>query len=230
MRIASLSEAAAKLQVLPAAALLLLALPLAVTRGACTLGAACGASRDIPVLVYTAAEWLALGVLLLWMRRRAIPFAALTWTRPRGADRAWGAAGCLFGVFVVYPVAQGINVALGVPMFEKMQHPTLTPPGFAIQFLYAVVSAPLVEETLFRAYAINFLRARGLHAVPASLLALLAFAAIHWPAFGPGGALFIALWALPLSALYLWRGTLAGPALMHAMNNVLAYFIFPLLS
>ena len=54
---------------------------------------------------------------------------------------------------------------------------------------------------------------------------VVAFAVIHLPNFGVGGAVFILLWGPLPTALRLWFDNLTGAWLMHTANNLFAYVI-----
>src|SRR5207248_2367272 len=114
---------------------------------------------------------------------------------------------------------------LGLSFSDHLQHAHLTPAGIAIQAFYAVAVAPFAEETLFRGFALTYLRARGLAVPAAALIQLVAFAAIHIPGFGPGGGVFILIWATIPTALYLARASLAPGWLMHTANNTWVYLV-----
>lgn len=228
MHISVLSADTRSLAALPAFALVLLILPVFTTGVLCTAAIECADSKDAAALAYALVSWAAVGLLLLWMRGRGVPFSALGWRRPARQDWIWAFVACLIGIFAVYPLAQFFNGLLGLSFGKTLQVPTLTWTGIVIQLFYAVITAPLTEETLFRGFAIGHLRARGWLLLPACGLPLTVFALVHWPGFGAGGVLFIALWAVLPTVLYLLRGNLAAPALMHAMNNLLAYIVFPL--
>jgi membrane protease YdiL (CAAX protease family) len=104
-----------------------------------------------------------------------------------------------------------------------------SPGPVVLQIFYAVVAAPLCEETLFRGFTLTTLRAHGLSSRTAAATSLAAFALIHVSGFGVGGAIFIALWGTIPTALFLARGSLAPGWMMHTANNTWAYLLYPAL-
>jgi membrane protease YdiL (CAAX protease family) len=168
---------------------------------------------------------VAIALLACVARRHRLSSASFGWHVVRPGDLRWAIAGALVGVLIVYPVAAGINAVLGTPMDQSPLHPSTGPSGYAVQLLFAVVVAPIAEETLFRGLLLTWLRARGRGAFVAAAWSLAAFAAIHLPAFGVGGVVFITLWGVIPSALYLIRGSLTPSWLAHTMNNAWAYLV-----
>jgi len=63
----------------------------------------------------------------------------------------------------------------------------------------------------------------------AAIASVVAFAAIHLPHFGVGGAIFIALWSVPVVALFLVFEDCTATTVMHMLNNTFAYIVVPLL-
>ena len=139
--------------------------------------------------------------------------------------RELGAAALSFvGGLVVYQVATRINAVLGTPM-EGMNYALLDPVALTLVVFGAVIVAPLAEEVLFRGLLLGHLLDRGYSPVVAGLAVVVAFAVIHLPNFGVGGAVFILLWGTLPTALRLWFDNLTGAWLMHTANNLFAYVI-----
>jgi membrane protease YdiL (CAAX protease family) len=91
------------------------------------------------------------------------------------------------------------------------------------------LSAACTEEVIFRGFGTGYLIARGLSPLVGGALTLLAFAAIHFPAFGIGGTIFILFWGTIPTVLYIQRASLAPGFIMHELNNFVVYIILPLL-
>jgi membrane protease YdiL (CAAX protease family) len=75
--------------------------------------------------------------------------------------------------------------------------------------------AGLSEEVVFRFYLINLFLLRRRSLATAVLLSTLIFAAIHW-SYGPGITIFAALAGLIFASLYIAKGNLALPVIVHA--------------
>jgi membrane protease YdiL (CAAX protease family) len=139
--------------------------------------------------------------------------------------RELGAAALSFvGGLVVYQVATRINAVLGTPM-EGMNYALSDPVALTLVVFGAVIVAPLAEEVLFRGLLLGHLLDRGYSPVVAGLAVVVAFAVIHLPNFGVGGAVFILLWGPLPTALRLWFDNLTGAWLLHTANNLFAYVI-----
>lgn len=125
---------------------------------------------------------------------------------------------------LAFQVATWINGVLGTSM-SGMDYALGDPATLAMVIFGAVLVAPVAEEVLFRGLLVGYLLDRGISPVVAGLIAVLAFAVIHLPNFGMGGAVFILLWAPLPTALRLRFENLTGAWLMHAANNLFAYVI-----
>jgi len=98
-----------------------------------------------------------------------------------------------------------------------------------ILVLYAVISAPICEETFFRAYGISCLRGLTNRTWLAVLISLLGFGAIHLLSFGLRGFIEIGIiWGILPSFLYLWRKNIYPGIIMHSLSNLFFYIIVPL--
>jgi membrane protease YdiL (CAAX protease family) len=211
---------------IPVASLLLLFVPIALTLVGCKTGAcahAPGGSR----LVYAAANWIGLALLAIVLRRRGITLHDIGFRRPPAGWWKLSLAGLAVGGFVVYPLAQGINALLGLQMRSGLMVGKVGVGVIVVQLLYAVITAPIAEETLFRGFALTTLRAKGLGVFAASLLTVIAFAAIHFPGYGAGGVVFVFLWAWILTFLYVRTRSLVPGIVMHMLNNAWAFLFVP---
>lgn len=92
-------------------------------------------------------------------------------------------------------------------------------------FLWAVVAAPICEETCFRGYLISTLEGR-FEILVVVALSIILFALYHLP-IGVGAFIHILFWAPFPLILFLWTNSLYPGMLMHALNNLLAYVILP---
>jgi membrane protease YdiL (CAAX protease family) len=185
-----------------------------------------GVVRDVGQLeayaLYGVANLMVLGglfVILSSRARRAVaPFET-------PSVREFGAAGLAFVAgLVAYQTATVVNGVLGTPM-EGMSYTLSDPVAVVLIVFGAVVVAPVAEEVLFRGLLLGYLLDRGYTPVAAGAAVVVAFALIHLPNFGIGGAVFILLWGPFPTALRLWFDNLTGAWLMHAANNLFAYVL-----
>jgi hypothetical protein len=57
---------------------------------------------------------------------------------------------------------------------------------------------------------------------------VVAFAIIHLPNFGAGGAVFVLLWGTLPTGLRLSFDDISGAWLLHLLNNAVAYVVVPI--
>jgi membrane protease YdiL (CAAX protease family) len=210
----------------PAFALLLAFAPIALTSVGCKAGMcahAPGGSR----LVYAVANWIGLALLAIVLRNRRITLHDIGFRRPPAGWWKLSLAGLALGGFVVYPIAQGINALLGLQMRSSLMVGKVGFGVIAVQLVYAVLTAPIAEETLFRGFALTTLRTKGLGVFAASLISMSAFALIHFPGYGAGGVVFVFLWSSILTFLYAKTGSLIPGIVMHMLNNAWAFVFVP---
>ena len=167
---------------------------------------------------------------VLWPYYRAVDPAevrrAYGWHRGQGVWReiGWGLVGYVAGAPLLIA---GILMSLALsPFMESPPHHPLMdslagagPATILAILVVACVSAPLVEETVFRGGFYHYLRGR-LGVVASALPVSLVFAFIH-----PQGVLgvppLVAL-AMILALIREWRGSLVACVAVHAVHNGLA--------
>lgn len=158
---------------------------------------------------------------------RATLRAAVPLRRP--SVREVGATLVAFPVgLAVYQVATAVNDALGLT-FTGLDVALADPVALAVVAVGGVVVAPLVEEVLYRGLLLGYLLDRGWHPAVAGVAVVVAFAVVHLPNFGAGGAVFVLLWGLLPTALRLYFDDLTGAVGLHVLNNAFAYVVVPLL-
>lgn len=109
--------------------------------------------------------------------------------------------------------------------------PYLMPIGpleIALGLLFILVVA-VSEETIFRGYLL--LRLRAITRSPAAALALssLVFALGHGYQ-GSAGVVTVGTMGVLLGLVYLWRGSLTAPVVMHFLQNFVGIVVVPLLA
>ena len=131
---------------------------------------------------------------------------------------------------LLYPVVEVVTRTVGVEMLwwseERLVYSS--PMDWCLVSITAVVLAPIVEEIFFRGYLLTAFLERTRSAPLAVFTSSLVFTSIHI-LIGPGVMIYIFLWSLIPSYLYLRTGSLCPAVLMHALNNVVAYVIIPAL-
>jgi membrane protease YdiL (CAAX protease family) len=202
-------------------------LPVLLTPVLIGIAVAAGVPGDAVGQVVAYAAYGGAGLLVLAGSVAALPAREVRALVPleRPGAREVGAAGLAFVAgLAVYQASVAVNAALGLSM-SGMAYTLDSPATVALVVFGAVLAAPLFEEVLFRGLLLGDLLERGLGPWTAGAASVLAFAAIHVPNFGGGGAVFIALWAPLPTALRLVFDNLSGAWLMHATNNAFAYVV-----
>lgn len=111
-------------------------------------------------------------------------------------------------------------------VIQILLDPALPAPVRVAFFFLGIVTAPVVEELVFRGVALP-VAVRHLGVVPAILLVSLLFAAIHW--HGPSLAPLFVL-AVALSVAYHYTGSILVPITMHLIFNSVNLVLIMILS
>jgi membrane protease YdiL (CAAX protease family) len=212
----------------PPLVLLIVLLPTAATSVVCWLIPE-ARTYDNASLVYALANWLGLALLLALFVSFGVNLDTLGAALPSLKHIPVAVLAAVVGIFVIYPLTAWLVAYLGIPM-RRME--ISFAPGhesLAITVFYAVLTAPLAEEILYRGLAMGYLLARGYSLGIVLFVPQVLFAAIHIPRFGLGVALFIAVWGLLPASLRLWYGYLGPSWLMHVLNNAVVYVALGLL-
>jgi membrane protease YdiL (CAAX protease family) len=109
--------------------------------------------------------------------------------------------------------------------------PSFLPDSGGPDLLLAAMMVAVVavsEETVFRGYLMSRLRAIGLSALSAVLVSSLIFAMGHGYE-GAAGMLTVGAMGATYALIYLWRGSLVAPVVMHFLQDTAAIVLLPLL-
>lgn len=167
---------------------------------------------------------LGLGVLVFFVVQ-----LDLIWVIPK-TTKTFGdlAIGMLVGALLAFAYFNWM-----APAVEILQRSVgdYVPPGavlpaisgsLGVFFVANVLLAPLVEETLYRGYAIPFLTTQ-LGSAWAVVLTCLFFGLLHWP----GGVWYMLLTGIvaggAFSGLFLWRDGILAPFAAHLTLNVIEF-------
>jgi membrane protease YdiL (CAAX protease family) len=210
----------------------LTALPIAATTVLAPVAVSLGLARVLPspfwsFALYAFTCWAGLAVVMLiggtsMLRTSGFRFA-WSWSRVASA-----LVGFLLGV-TIYVVVLAVLQQFDLPTIRGMNFRYDSVAPILVMALATVVSAPFCEEVFFRVLWVGAL-SRKIGLWPAAVCSVLFFSAIHYPYFGTGGVIFIAVWSLVPMALFVRYGDLTAPLLMHVLNNAFAYLIVPLFS
>lgn len=112
---------------------------------------------------------------------------------------------------------------------------TPTPAFFQVQgageivlAFFLVVIVALVEETIFRGYLLLRFQAMPHHPFGAAVLSSVIFALGHGYE-GTSGVITVGTLGLVFALIYLWRGSLVAPMVMHFLQDFIGIILPPLL-
>lgn len=144
---------------------------------------------------------------------------------------AWKEIG--IGVALFVPVMVGMTLILqslksgGLSVPEKA--PAYLVPSGTGQYVLAVILLIVVavsEEVIFRGYLIRRFNALARNPGAALLLSSIIFAMGHGYQQS-GGVVGVGILGLVFGAVYLWRGSLVAPMVMHFIQNFFGMILVP---
>ena len=207
-------------------ATLLLALfgpPLLAMVGRWTLGDSPRVAQALPLDL---APWAMLGT-VLWVvvRVERQPLASIGLRRPRWSTLAWAMV-LLAGIrFVTVPVTLRLAHAAGFPGYESGLARLMRLPAWYRVFL--AVSAGVIEEVLYRGYAVERLAALTGSAWRGGAVAVAVFTLAHMPAWGIGPLPVFFVASAVATAFYLWKRDLVALILAHALGDAIGLVWLP---
>lgn len=173
--------------------------------------------------------------LVLWLIGIAVAVVALEWEgkppsffglRPfHWSSIAWGLALAWLLIRVFYPLTLRAFAALGLRGFDEgMAQVLALPLWFRI---IAVVTAGVVEEFLFRGYAVGALAQLTGSVWIAAGVSVAAFALLHWPLWGAGPVLSFVFSGGLLTAFFVWRQDLLANVVAHVVVDGMGFVVAP---
>jgi membrane protease YdiL (CAAX protease family) len=166
-----------------------------------------------------------LGIVFLWEKQ---PLSTL-WLKPlEWQSVAWAVVLVLASNLVIFPATEWIRNAVALPGYELGMEKTIAMPVWFR--IVAVVTAGIVEETLFRGYAVTrLLRLTG-SVWLAGVVSVAVFASLHLPYWGTGPVLAFFLGGLVTTAFFIWRRDLLAMIIAHIVIDAWAFMVTPLYS
>lgn len=163
-----------------------------------------------------------LGIVLSWERR---PLASL-WLQPlHWHSFAWGLLLAAVMIHLVFPMRQGLVRLSGLRHFEAGLEKVLAlPTWFRV---LAVITAGVVEETLYHGYALTRIGAFLGSYWLAALVIVPAFALVHLPVWGPGVVLGLLPSAAVSAAFFVWRQDLLAMVVAHTVTDAMGFLFAP---
>ena len=169
-----------------------------------------------------AMKWaIGLGVLAWAMGVEGLSLATLGVKRPRPGTFGWA----FLGVVATF-VSMGVYYRLVAPLFGPVTAPARVGMLAGLPMILILIvsaSAGLVEELVFRFYAISRLHRLTGNRWIASLIPVIVFVGLHVPGFGLGQAVPVALGATVLTLLFWLRRDFWCNALAHLLVDFSAF-------
>lgn len=166
-----------------------------------------------------------LAIVRLWERR---PLASIGLRRHLLRSAALAAALTAFVVWIATPIAMGFVAAVGLGSIDAEIADFSSLP-LSLKAV-SVVTAGVVEETLFRGYATERLAAPLGGIWRATLLSHIAFALVHGAVWGAGGVLLVFCTGIPFAIAYAWRRDLVANVLAHVAVDAVGLLLAPALA
>jgi uncharacterized protein len=185
-----------------------------------------GSTSIARMLPFDLVLWAILGAVLtvvVSVERQSLSSVGLR--QPSASTIGWGLL-LLFGInFVLSPATMWIVNKTGLGGFEHGLRQLLAIPVWYRVFL--AVSAGVVEETLYRGYAVERLASLTGSYWVGGLVAVVAFGAAHIPVWGPGPALVFLVDGAAATLFYVWKRDLLALVVAHALGDVFGLVVLP---
>jgi membrane protease YdiL (CAAX protease family) len=177
-----------------------------------------------------ALEQLAMWVLLvavLWvvLVLEGRPLASIGLRPFAWSSIGWGIALAALLMWVVAPIGPRLSAKLGLAGFEAGLASFATLPLWLK--IVAVLGGGVVEETLFRGFAIERLAEASGSYLLAAASTLVFFALLHLPMWGWGPVLSISISGAVLTAFYVSRQDLLANIVAHTIVDAMGLIVVP---
>lgn len=164
-----------------------------------------------------------LAVVLLWERE---PLASL-WLRPlRWRSLLLGIASAAVHIYVVFPFNMWFLNKSGLSGFGAGMNRVLSLPMWLR--IVAVITAAVVEETLFHGYALTRLGTLLGSYWGAAVIVVLAFAFLHYPMWGSGPVQTFVVAGAVSAVVFILTRDLFAMILAHALVDTMGLIVTPL--
>jgi len=178
------------------------------------------------------------GQAALWMLFASVLFIVVfwekqkpksLWLKPFGWQSVgWGGGLILAHLLFLFPATEWLREAFGLAGYAAgMEKIIVLPLWFRV---VAVITAGVVEETLFRAYTVTRLAQLSGSLWMATMLSAIAFAALHIPVWGMGPSISFFLGGAAATAFFVWKRDLLAMILAHATIDAWALLVTPCFS
>jgi len=132
----------------------------------------------------------------------------------------------VIGIFIIYPVSEALNSFLGIGQVGVMETYN-TPMQWFVLIFVGIITAPIIEEILFRGFIISALnRYKQAFAI---LTSIIFFSLAHFLGYGWGSVIFTFFWSLLPTYLYVKTKSIYPGILLHILNNIFTFLLVSLI-
>jgi membrane protease YdiL (CAAX protease family) len=164
---------------------------------------------------------LVLAIVILW-EKQSLSSIGFRW---QWQSVAWGLLLMAVVILVTGPLGDWALIQSGLPGFESGFTKLANLPVWFLAV--AAVTAGIVEETLYRGYAIERLALLTGNYWWAGLLAWAAFGLVHTPFWGWGPVLSMSIAGIPILVYYILKHDLLACIIAHAVTDIVGLIILP---
>ena len=186
-------------------------------------------ARVRTMLFYQLAMWAFLAAVLwivLAVERR--PLASIGLRPPGVRSIASGLALAAVIMWVLTPLNVWLLGKLGLAGFEEGIATAGRMPPWLLAF--AVLTAGVVEEVLYRGYPLERIAEWTGSAVLAGAITVIVFALVHWPTWGAGPVLTFVISGAFVTGYYVWQRDLTATIVAHVVTDAMGLIVVPWLS
>lgn len=164
-------------------------------------------------------------ILIVVVRIERQPLASIGLKPPRWTTLLWGLALTFAITFVLAPAMTWLADRAGLPGYEPGLQQLLGLPAWYRVFL--AVTAGVVEEALYRGYAVERLTAlTGSHWLGGSI-AVIVFGLAHLPGWGVGPTLVAFIAGSVATLFYVWKRDLLALMIAHVIGDIVGVALLP---
>ena len=168
--------------------------------------------------------WVAVLAIVFFWERESV---GSLWLRVRWQSVGWAVALIALHRWALFPATEWLRHAVGVAGYEAGIESAMRLPAWVR--LIAVIGAGVVEETLFRGYAVTRLARLTGSVWIGGIIATAVFSALHIPVWGAGLA-FTSFFVggLPMTAFFIWRKDLLAMMIAHFVIDAMGFIVDPM--
>ena len=166
-----------------------------------------------------------IGIVVFWEKRSLDSL----WVRPfEWASLVWAGVLVVGTIVLIFPATEWIRSRVGLAGYAAGMETALVDPMWLRVF--AVLTAGVVEEVLFRGYAVTRLARLTGSVTWAVVLSSAVFAALHLPVWGGGPSLAFFVGGLATTTFFVRRRDLLAMIIAHVAIDAWALVITPAFS